>query len=305
MAYGDFTAFAPSKSQYRHPGEFEQVAKAEAVKKATYLSSMDQFYAQLGESARQFDAGQEFKEEQLEETKYQFRESLGFQEEELSERGRQFDVSTGLSETQMEQQESQYARSLKEESRQFGDTMGLEQEKLTSQESQFTRSLGLEEEKFESQEDFEQQRIDLAEDAEAFSQGMSKKEYKLTKTIAETQEQLEKDKLLEATAVREGQESMFTKELLQRKDEFTDELDLKTQEWTAFNTRDLTRLDLASKELGLEAAKLESMAAIDWEKLRLSAEGMDLMETSEARDEIWKGLTLALESAKLINVWGD
>ena len=55
MGYGDFQTFLPSESLYKEPGMALVAAKAEGVKKASYLSSMDQFYAELGEKSRQFD----------------------------------------------------------------------------------------------------------------------------------------------------------------------------------------------------------------------------------------------------------
>jgi len=47
--------FLPSESAYSKPGAFEDSLRAEAMKQAAYLSSMDQFYAELDESTRQFD----------------------------------------------------------------------------------------------------------------------------------------------------------------------------------------------------------------------------------------------------------
>ncbi len=55
MAYADLAQFLPQEGGFKRPGEFDRMLKAEASKRAGYLSAMDQFYAQLEESGRQFD----------------------------------------------------------------------------------------------------------------------------------------------------------------------------------------------------------------------------------------------------------
>jgi len=67
MAYGDIGIFTPTESAYTRPGTYGDALRAEAAKRANYLSQMDQFYAQLEESQRQFDEMLEFKESQWEE----------------------------------------------------------------------------------------------------------------------------------------------------------------------------------------------------------------------------------------------
>ena len=54
-------AFAPSESTFKTPGVAKEAFTAEARKRAYYLSSMDQFYAQLDEAQSQFDQTLEFK----------------------------------------------------------------------------------------------------------------------------------------------------------------------------------------------------------------------------------------------------
>ena len=61
MAYGDFQTFLPSESLYKEPGMALVAAKAEGAKRASYLSSMDQFYAELEEKTRQFDRVMDWK----------------------------------------------------------------------------------------------------------------------------------------------------------------------------------------------------------------------------------------------------
>ena len=58
--------FLPAESAYGTPGAYSQALRAEATKRATYLSQMDQFYSQLEESQRQFDEMLSFKEESWE-----------------------------------------------------------------------------------------------------------------------------------------------------------------------------------------------------------------------------------------------
>lgn len=56
MALGDIGMFLPAESQYGAPGAYDQLLRSEATKRADYLASMDQFYEQLTESRRTFDA---------------------------------------------------------------------------------------------------------------------------------------------------------------------------------------------------------------------------------------------------------
>ena len=65
MAYGEFGGLLPRESAYGNPAAYLASAKAEATKRAGYLSQMDQFYAELEESTRRFDAQLAFSEKQL------------------------------------------------------------------------------------------------------------------------------------------------------------------------------------------------------------------------------------------------
>uniref|UniRef100_A0A6H1ZCU8 Uncharacterized protein n=1 Tax=viral metagenome TaxID=1070528 RepID=A0A6H1ZCU8_9ZZZZ len=66
MAMGEIGMFLPAESAYGTPGAYSQALRAEATKRASYLSEMDQFYSQLEESQRQFDEMLSFKEESWE-----------------------------------------------------------------------------------------------------------------------------------------------------------------------------------------------------------------------------------------------
>jgi len=67
MAIGEVGMFLPAESAYGTPGAFSQALRAEATKRAAYLSEMDQFYASLEESKRQFEETMTFREESWEE----------------------------------------------------------------------------------------------------------------------------------------------------------------------------------------------------------------------------------------------
>jgi len=81
MAYGDIGIFTPAESAYSKPGMYGDALRAEAAKRANYLSQMDQFYAQLEESQRQFDEMLEFKESQWEEELAFRRDRMSLEEE--------------------------------------------------------------------------------------------------------------------------------------------------------------------------------------------------------------------------------
>jgi len=67
MAGTGLGLFLPSETAYKDPGRFRDVLEAEGGKEAAYLASMDQFFAQLEESTRQFDVTTEQRQEFFEE----------------------------------------------------------------------------------------------------------------------------------------------------------------------------------------------------------------------------------------------
>lgn len=77
MALGEVGMFLPAESAYGTPGAYSQALRAEATKRASYLSEMDQFYSQLEESQRQFDEMLSFKEESWE-------DEMGLRREEMN-----------------------------------------------------------------------------------------------------------------------------------------------------------------------------------------------------------------------------
>lgn len=89
MAYVDFASFRPSESAYTGPGEFEETQRNIALEKASYLSSMDQFYTDIEERGREFDLTLAFEKERQ-----------AFTEEawqmEYEENIREFDIQAAL-----------------------------------------------------------------------------------------------------------------------------------------------------------------------------------------------------------------
>jgi len=134
MAYSNFGTFLPSEENYRTGAEYENAIKGQAYQKATYLSSMDQFYVGLEESARQFSEGMTFKREELSENVR------------LTERSQNIQENLGLKdialrwELGLESIAVQKELGLKEvevKERTLTETMGLSREQLAQQQEQF------------------------------------------------------------------------------------------------------------------------------------------------------------------------
>ena len=77
----------PSSQYYSRPGAGTEAAKVHATKEASYLSSMDQFYAELDEMTRQFDLSLGLKDRMfgLEEDKF------GLEQERFGLEGEKFE----------------------------------------------------------------------------------------------------------------------------------------------------------------------------------------------------------------------
>lgn len=90
MPNGEYGTFLPTEAAYTKPGAYGVAARTEATKRAAYLSSMDQFYAQLEEVTREFEKifglkEKEFglRERELEGLEEYRGEELGLRREEL------------------------------------------------------------------------------------------------------------------------------------------------------------------------------------------------------------------------------
>jgi len=130
MAYPDYGALMPTEALFSEPGAYAGVLKGEALKRASYLSQMDQFYAELEESTRRFE-----KEYSLAEREFEFgmEDTLwqhGFSEKTLASQekmaGAELDLrrELGLGELALGQSE------LNLKSSTAYDSLRLEQEKL-------------------------------------------------------------------------------------------------------------------------------------------------------------------------------
>ena len=81
MAYTDFGQLYPSEAGFKTPGMYGAFLQAEGAKKADYLSQMDQFFANLAESTRQFNETLGFKNKELASRETLTREGYDLQRE--------------------------------------------------------------------------------------------------------------------------------------------------------------------------------------------------------------------------------
>ena len=116
MAIGDVGMFLPSESQYKTPGAYDAMLKGEALKRASYLSSMDQFYEQLEESQRQYDETLEFKVNTRD-------MELAFAQEGLDLQEREHDLAAELGRGQLQLNQDMFSQQVKEFNR--GDSPGF------------------------------------------------------------------------------------------------------------------------------------------------------------------------------------
>lgn len=81
MAYTDFGQLMPSEAGFKTPGMYGAFLQAEGAKKAAYLSDMDQFFANLAETTRQFNETLGFKNKELASRETLTREEYGLRRE--------------------------------------------------------------------------------------------------------------------------------------------------------------------------------------------------------------------------------
>ena len=126
MAYPDYGALMPTEALFSEPGAYAGVLKGEALKRASYLSQMDQFYAELEESTRRFEKEYSLAEREMEDTLWQheFSEKTLASQEKMA--GAELDLrrELGLGELALGQSELNFKRSSAH------DFLRLEQEKL-------------------------------------------------------------------------------------------------------------------------------------------------------------------------------
>lgn len=104
MALGDIGIFNPSESQYKTPGAYDEALRADALKRASYLSQMDMFYEQLDETKREFEATLGFKREALAQDKWIAEQQIGLSREELALKREQGASEISLRERALEEQ---------------------------------------------------------------------------------------------------------------------------------------------------------------------------------------------------------
>lgn len=83
MGLGDIGLWTPAESQYAKPGSYEDALRAEAMRSANYLSSMDQFYANLEEAKSEFGQTLDFKNRQLAQEKELGLKGIGIQQQQV------------------------------------------------------------------------------------------------------------------------------------------------------------------------------------------------------------------------------
>jgi len=132
MAYGDFQTFLPSESLYKEPGMALVAAKAEGNKRASYLSSMDQFYAELEEKTRQFDKSYGLEERRVDTgDKY-----YGLEEDKLSWEKERFERTEELTKWQGREESSRQARTIAAQSDMAEDRLEFERDVFESGEAE-------------------------------------------------------------------------------------------------------------------------------------------------------------------------
>lgn len=79
--YGEYGTFTPSESAYVGPGDFERAVLGEAVKRGSYLSQMDQFYAELEQMEKELTSRMELETKKLEFQERKWGEELAWMKE--------------------------------------------------------------------------------------------------------------------------------------------------------------------------------------------------------------------------------
>lgn len=167
----DLGVLLPTESQYSAPGAYTEAVRAEAQKQATYLSNMDQFYAQLDESKRQFDLNYSAREKE-------FSWTSQFEEKKLA-------TETGLAERRlvMEEKQNDLISQIKQKELQFAETqlgfererIGFEKEKLQAELDMMRQQIGLKEQEFSLQRELGLGQLELgkftAQSQSAYQQG--------------------------------------------------------------------------------------------------------------------------------------
>lgn len=130
MPYADYQKLLPSAGAFANPQDFQSFLQAQALQKSSYLSSMDQFYAQLDETSRQFN------------------ESLGIQKGKLSLEEKYF----GLEEKKFDWEKEKFGEEFVFDKEKFAQDIGLRKTELEQTKEYQTGTLELGKERLEIEE---------------------------------------------------------------------------------------------------------------------------------------------------------
>lgn len=121
MAIGDIGLFTPAESQYKTPGAYDESLRAEALKRSNYLAMMDQFYEQLDETKREFDATSALKTAALAQDRWIAEQQIGLSKEDLALRRETSQADLALR-----------TRALEEQTAYGKEALGVERMKINS-----------------------------------------------------------------------------------------------------------------------------------------------------------------------------
>jgi len=151
--YGDTSMF---QARGGDPIQEREAARAEATKRASYLSSMDQFYAQL-DFMKEVETGK----------REMFEEELAFKGKELESldtfRGEQI----ALGREQLGAESERWKAELEELRSWHKETIGFQDRELKSRESMFGQELKFNKDKFDVTSDLEERKFGLFADINA------------------------------------------------------------------------------------------------------------------------------------------
>jgi len=128
--YGDLTIF--NAREGGDPVAEREAARAEGSKRAAYLSSMDQYYAQL-DFLKEVETGK----------REMFTEELAFKGKELAAQEKHWGEQISLGREQIGAQEKQWQAELAELRSWHSQTIGLENRKIASTEKMFGQTYAL------------------------------------------------------------------------------------------------------------------------------------------------------------------
>ena len=149
MSYSDLGVLLPTESQYGNPQAYTESIRAESNKQATYLSNMDQFYTQLDESKRQFEAQYAARTKEFEWT-------ASFNEKQLAE-------SSRLQEAKLAEQKRQFEASQKAIGEQFSWTSAFQEKQLAQKSLVENKSLELQEKESALKQQLAQKQLEFQE----------------------------------------------------------------------------------------------------------------------------------------------